>query len=73
MGHGVRPSRPVWVHSGWMDDGVPEALGRLDRASLIGPRVAQASSRVEEAGGRLRAVQRDWAVDLSHGPDGSPS
>ena len=51
-----------------MDHWVPEALGQLDLDSLIGLSVAEARALVEGAGGRLRAVRRDQAFDLSYSP-----
>jgi len=51
-----------------VNDWVPEALARLDLDSLIGLGVAQARARVEEAGGRLRAVPPGRAIGLPYAP-----
>ncbi len=56
------------VDSGCVNDWVPEALARLDLDSLIGLGVAQARARVEEAGGRLRAVPPGRAIGLPYAP-----
>jgi len=53
---------------GCVNDWVPAALGRLDLDSLIGLSVAEARARVEEAGGKLRAVPRGRAMGLPYHP-----